>query len=177
MCTHPMNVIGVHLLCHAHGNEHMGTHDVVCDTFDVIAQDFSFHVGWKPLHMLPSTTFHSSRRQVDIVLTKDGICTLFNIIIADPTWMDLLRWSCAIQSFVVYEVTQVKKRSYHHWHPTNHFPPFSNWSVWMFRQTSWCVLTWLCYCHVELQRNKGPFFLFLVTFLLSWHVVSWRTVL
>jgi hypothetical protein len=96
-------------------------HDAVCDTFVAVAQDFSFHAGWKPLHTLLSTMFHPFRQRVDIVLTKDGICTLFNVIIVDPTWMDLLRRSCTTQSFIAYEVAQAKKRSYHHWHPTNHF--------------------------------------------------------
>jgi len=34
-----------HFLCCAHGNEHIGTHDEVCDTFSTIAQDANFHVG------------------------------------------------------------------------------------------------------------------------------------
>ncbi len=33
--------------------------------------------------------------------------------------------------------------------------PFNNWSIWMFTQTSWCVLTWLCQCHFELEMAKG----------------------
>jgi hypothetical protein len=67
----------------------MGTHDVVCDTFVAIAQDADFHVGWEQLHALPSTTFHSSCQQVDIVFTKDGICTLADVVIVDPTQIDL----------------------------------------------------------------------------------------
>jgi hypothetical protein len=35
----------IHLLRCAHGNEHVGTHDVVRDTFVAIAQDSSFHMG------------------------------------------------------------------------------------------------------------------------------------
>jgi len=77
MYTHPINAIGVHLLCHAHGNEYMGTHDVVCDTFVAIAQDVGFHVGWKQLHTLPSTMFHSSHWRVDIVLTKMELAQYF----------------------------------------------------------------------------------------------------
>jgi hypothetical protein len=68
----------------------MGTHDAVCNTFAAVAQDVGFHVGWKQLHTLPSTMFHSTHWQVDIVLTKDEICTLFIVIIVDPTWLDLL---------------------------------------------------------------------------------------
>jgi hypothetical protein len=59
VCTHPINVTSVHLLCHASGNECMGTHDAIQNTFLAIAQDVNFHVGWKQLHVLLSTTFHS----------------------------------------------------------------------------------------------------------------------
>jgi hypothetical protein len=45
MYTHPINATGIHLLCHAHGNEYMGTHDAVCNTFAAVAQDVGFHVG------------------------------------------------------------------------------------------------------------------------------------
>jgi hypothetical protein len=61
----------------------MGTHDVIRDIFTTIAQDVNFHVGQKQVHALPSTTFHSSCQQVNIVLTKYGIYTLANVIIAD----------------------------------------------------------------------------------------------
>jgi hypothetical protein len=37
MCTHSINVTSVHFLCCAHDNEHIGTHDEVCDTFFAIA--------------------------------------------------------------------------------------------------------------------------------------------
>jgi hypothetical protein len=79
------------LLHYAHGNEHMSTHDVVRDIFAAIAQDANFHVGRKQLHALPSTTLHSSYRWINIVFTKDGIYTLSDVVIVDPTWVDLLR--------------------------------------------------------------------------------------
>jgi hypothetical protein len=65
-------------------------YDVVHNTFVAIAQDANFHMGWKQLHTLPLTTFHFFHWRVDIVITKDGIRTLANIVIANPTWMDLL---------------------------------------------------------------------------------------
>jgi len=52
--------MGIHLLCHAHGNECIGIHDAVCDTYIVIARDVNFHVGRKQLHALPSTMSNSS---------------------------------------------------------------------------------------------------------------------
>jgi len=47
VCTHPINVTGVHFLCCTHGNEHMGTHVTVRDTFAIISWDVNFHVGQK----------------------------------------------------------------------------------------------------------------------------------
>jgi len=122
LCTHPINLMCIHLLYYVQGNEHMGTHDVVCNTFATIARDVGFHVGWKQLHVLPSTTFNSSCQQVDIVLTKDGIRTLVNIVIANPTWAYLLPWSCAPQGFTTFDAAQAKKKkNYHDWHPIAQF--------------------------------------------------------
>jgi hypothetical protein len=45
LSRHPIDVTGVHFLCHVHGNEHMGTHDAIRNTFVTIAQDVGFHVG------------------------------------------------------------------------------------------------------------------------------------
>jgi hypothetical protein len=45
LCTHPIDPMGIHLLCYIHGNKCIGTHDVICDTFVTIAWDFGFHVG------------------------------------------------------------------------------------------------------------------------------------
>jgi hypothetical protein len=53
--------MGIHFLWCAHGNERTETHDAIHDTFAAIMQDVSFHMGRKQLHVLPSTTFNSSR--------------------------------------------------------------------------------------------------------------------
>jgi hypothetical protein len=76
--------MGIHLLHCAHDNEAMGTHDVVHDTFVAIMWDVGFHMGWKQLHVVPSTMFNSSYQQIDIMFTKDGIRTLVDIVIVDP---------------------------------------------------------------------------------------------
>jgi len=33
VCTHPINLVGIHLLHCAHKNECIKTHDAICDTF------------------------------------------------------------------------------------------------------------------------------------------------
>ncbi len=81
---HPIYPIGIHLLHCAHGNERTRTHDAICHTFVAITQDANFHVGQKQLHAFPSNTFNSSCWQINIVLTKYGICTLINVGIVDP---------------------------------------------------------------------------------------------
>jgi hypothetical protein len=55
------------------------------------------------------------------VLTKDGIHTLANIIIANPTQANLLLRSCTIQGFATSNVIQIKERSYCNRHPIDQF--------------------------------------------------------
>jgi hypothetical protein len=118
MCTHPIDPMGFHHLHYTHSNEHERTHDVICDIFAAIGQ---FHVGWKQLYALPLATSNSSRWQVDIVFTKDGVPTLTNIVIANPTQVDLLLWSCAFQRFAIFNATQTNFFFYRDQYPTNQF--------------------------------------------------------
>jgi hypothetical protein len=125
VCTHPINPMGIHLLHCAHGNEHIGTHDVIHNIFATIAWNVGFHVGQQQLHAFFSTTFNSFRRWIDIMLIKYGICTLANVVITDPTWIYLLPQSCATQGFVASDAIQANERSYYNWHPTNQFLPLA----------------------------------------------------
>jgi hypothetical protein len=47
VCTHFIDLMGIHLLCYVHGNECIGTHDGIHNTFATIAWDINFHVGQK----------------------------------------------------------------------------------------------------------------------------------
>ncbi len=114
---------GIHLLHCVHGNERTRTHDVIHNTFVAIAWDVSFHMGRKQLHVLNSNMFNFAHRRVDIVLTKDGIRTLVNVVIANPTRANLLPWSCATRGFVTSNATQTEKQSYRDRHLTNQFLP------------------------------------------------------
>jgi hypothetical protein len=96
-----------------HDNEHIETHDAICDTFAAIAQYASFHVGQEQLHAFPSTTFNSSHRQIDIVFTKYGIRTLPDIVIVDPTRANLFPQAYTTQGFAISNANQAKKSSYH----------------------------------------------------------------
>jgi len=120
VCTNPID-----LLHYAHGNERIKTHNVIWNTFAVIVQNASFHVGQKQLHVLPLTTFNSSHQQVNIVFTKYDICTLIDVVIANPTWANLIPWSCTTQGFVAFNAIQAKERSYHNQYPIDQFLPLT----------------------------------------------------
>jgi hypothetical protein len=62
----------------------------IYDTFAASAWDVGFHVGQEQLYVLLSTTLNSSYQRVDIVLTKNDIHTLTDVVIANPTQADLL---------------------------------------------------------------------------------------
>ncbi len=44
VCTHPINLMSIHLLHYIHGNEHMRIHDAIRDILIIIVQDVDFHV-------------------------------------------------------------------------------------------------------------------------------------
>jgi hypothetical protein len=65
------------------------------------------------------------RSQIDILLTKDDIHTLVDVVIIDPMWTNLLFWFCTIQGFVAFDVIQVKEMNYCNWHPIDQFLPLA----------------------------------------------------
>jgi hypothetical protein len=104
VCAHIPLTLHVCTCC-AYGNERTWTHDAVWNTFSTIMQDVDFHVRWEQLHALPSTTLNSSYQRIDSVFTKDEIHTLANVVIANPTHVDLLLWSCITQRFATSNMT------------------------------------------------------------------------
>jgi hypothetical protein len=69
--------------------------------------------------------FNSFYWQIDIVFTKDVICTLANVVIVDPMWGDLLPWSCITQRLAASDVAQAKEKNYCDQHPANQFLPLA----------------------------------------------------
>ncbi len=47
--------MGIHFLHCVHGNERIGTHDAIRDTFVAIVRDVGFHVGQEQLHVFFQT--------------------------------------------------------------------------------------------------------------------------
>jgi hypothetical protein len=58
-----------------------------------------------------------------LVLTKNGIRTLVDIVIANLTWVDLLPRSCTTQGFVISNAVQANEASYRDWPLANQFLP------------------------------------------------------
>jgi len=71
--------------------------------------------------MLPSTILNSSYQRVNIVLTKDGIRTLADVVIGDSMCANLLPRSCTTQRFVAFNITHAKERNYYDQHPNDRF--------------------------------------------------------
>jgi len=85
--------------------------------------DVDYHVGWEQFHVFSSNLFNFFCWWVNIVFTKDDICTLINIVITDLMWIYLFFQSRAIQRFVVFDVAEAKEQNYHDWHLTDQFVP------------------------------------------------------
>jgi hypothetical protein len=102
---------------------------------------------------------------IHIVFTKDGICTLGNVVIANPTWGDLFPRFCTIQGFVTINAVQAKEKNYCNWHPIDQFLPLAN-EVFGYLHKHVNVLLHNCANVIwSLKRPKGLHFPTLVIFL------------
>jgi len=99
------------------------------------------------------TTFHFFHWQVDIMFTKDGIRFLTNVVIANPTWADLLHQCCTTWGFVASKTTKAKKKSYHDQHPIDHFIPLA---IEVFGFLNKQVDVFLHKCANAMWNFKGP---------------------
>ncbi len=59
------------------------------------------------------------------MLTKNGILTLVDVVIADPMLANLLHRFCATQGFATFDVGEAKERSYCNQHPIDQFLPLA----------------------------------------------------
>jgi len=59
------------------------------------------------------------------MFTKDGICTLVDVVIVNLVQVNLLPQSCATQGFVAFDVVQSKEKSHRDRHPTDQFLPLT----------------------------------------------------
>lgn len=57
------------------------------------------------------------------MLTKDGICTLIDVVIDYPMYMDLFFRSCTTQVFAAFNATQTQEMTCCNRHPIDQFLP------------------------------------------------------
>ncbi len=119
ICGQPLNPRGTRFLCCSHGGgmDYIPWHGSKC-----------FCLHWKrhgvscdQTHVLSPASLQSSRELVDIMLLIDGICTLANVIIINPTQVDLVSQTTSFHRVVTKMVTQAKEGFYHNQHPINTF--------------------------------------------------------
>ncbi len=99
------------------------------------------------------------------MLTKNEICTLINIFIADPTQADLFCGFCITQGFVAFKAVQAKENSYHNQHPTNHLLLLAIEVFGCLNKQADVFLHGCANAMWDFKRPKGPPFFLLVTFL------------
>ncbi len=68
---------------------------------------------------------HHTRRWVDIVIIKDNFQTMADIVIADPTCLDLVKHASTMTMHVTIVTIQDKARSYTKWAPRDDFIPLA----------------------------------------------------
>jgi hypothetical protein len=122
-------------LHNAHGNKRMGTHDVVRSTCNYYfhCANASFHMGQKQLHVLPLAMLNSFCQWINIVLTKNGICTLVDVVIDVCGFVFLILHNSRICCFQYNSNPRSDLlQSTPHWS----ILPFGNQGIWMSSQTN-----------------------------------------
>jgi hypothetical protein len=84
-------------------------------------KDVRFHVLWEQTHIFFPSSLQFFCWWVDIVLSIDGIRTLANVVIADPTQAYLVSRVVVSCGVTVLVMVQVKKRLHYDHYPTNMF--------------------------------------------------------
>ncbi len=86
---------------------------MLCKMFmQPLQKNARFHVSWKYTHVFPPPTLKSSCQQIKIVLSIDGVYKLVNVIITNPTWIDLVSWGVLSRGVVATIMTQTKDGFY-----------------------------------------------------------------
>jgi hypothetical protein len=98
---------------------------MVLNSFVSIGIDMGFHVSHDQAHVLSPPSLQSSCEQVNIMLLIDGICTLANVVIINPTQVDLVSQTTSFHRVVTKMVTQAKEGFYHNQNPINTFFPLA----------------------------------------------------
>jgi hypothetical protein len=92
ICGQPLNHVGTHFFCCSKGGEQTPSHNVVWNAFTSIVKGVGFYVSHEQTHVLLLPSLQSFCQWVDIMLLANGIHTLANIDIINPTQVDLVSW-------------------------------------------------------------------------------------
>ncbi len=68
------------------GSEHIVTHDTLQDIIATTILESGAHLQWKVSHLL----LHHTQWQIDRLITRNNIWTLVNIVISNPTCLDMV---------------------------------------------------------------------------------------
>jgi hypothetical protein len=85
-CGHTNDDLGIHLLWCPCGNECKTIHDTFQDIIATIVLESRTHVKREVSHLFPCYT----KRRMDILITSNNFHTLMDIVIVDPTRIDIV---------------------------------------------------------------------------------------
>jgi hypothetical protein len=157
VCTHPIDPMGIHLLCCVHNNKHKGIHDVICSRhlcchcarcrFSRATRTITY-TSFNHIELLSLTSRHCAYQKWCSPLSKCCHCR------PNVTRFISLMWRNLKICYVQCNSSQGKELL----QPTPQWSifPLSNWGIWLLRQTCQCVFTRLCQCHLELEVDRGP---------------------
>jgi hypothetical protein len=139
MCTHPIDLMGIHLLHCVHGNERTWTQDAIHNTFAPITRGvMNCILGcWLPRGL--KTTTCASFKHVQFL-------SLTNWHYAHQKWHSHLNWHCHYQSNTSIFTSQIlhhpricyfqcdssQKTKLLRLTPRRSIPPLSSGGIWMF---------------------------------------------
>jgi len=99
------------------------TYNAIQNSFASVARDIEFYVVCEQTHVLPISFFQSSWQWMDIVFSVNGTCTLVDVVIVDPTYVNLILWVDSSWGAITMIITQTKIVSYHNRHLKDDFIP------------------------------------------------------
>jgi hypothetical protein len=120
-CDHIIDDLGTHLLKCLYRNEHTTTHNTFWDNVATIFLESGTHVQREVSHLFPRHIWH----QMDILITKDNLWTLMDIVIAYSTHINMKQRTSTTTTHVVMMTTQEKTQSYIERIPSNDFIPLA----------------------------------------------------
>ena len=109
----PGDTLGTHLLRCSRGGERTAAHDAVRDAIEYIIRDAGRAVVREKTGFLPSSIPGGRGGRVDLVISEPARGhTLLDIVIADPTRVDLVARAAVASEHAASEAARQKERRY-----------------------------------------------------------------